>query len=130
MNIPQKIALQGEEVVKEYINKQDEVRDLRHRLRNIEYELQEVKEDIESLAKRSKGISLSTYYISWKQRGVAKTHYKLLSLVEKHGELTYKFIDLDNQYVSLMEELYKRDWLVEWQMNEFRMREENPERFT
>jgi hypothetical protein len=50
---------------------------------------------------------------------VVKRHFSLVSLTEKHKELTFEFVDLDNKYASLNLELYHKGWLPDWQQKEY-----------
>lgn len=119
MNIPESIAMQGVDTVNEYKNKQNELENLNKHIYNVANEIKQIEEEIKGSLNKFHWNKPHTYYSEWKRRDIAKRHFTLTTLTEKHRELSYKFIDLDNRYTSLCLELYTKGWLPDWMMDEY-----------
>lgn len=119
MNIPVSVAMLGVEIVNEYINKQNKLERLSNRIYNIANEIEKIEEEIKGSLNKFHWHKPNAYYSDWKRRDVAKRHFTLTALTEKHRELSYKLIDLDNRYTSLSLELYSKGWLPDWMMEEY-----------
>lgn len=119
MNIPESIALQGVEIVQEYKDKKCELDNLRQQIYDVAEKIKKVEKEIQFSLDDFIWNRPNSYYKDWKTRNVVKRHFSLVSLTEKHKDLTFEFVDLDNKYASLNLELYHKGWLPDWQQKEY-----------
>jgi hypothetical protein len=117
--IPESIALQGVEVVNEYKNKKSELDKLSKEIYEVISKIEQIENEMRDSIDEYRWNRPNSYLKDWKNRKIPKRHFALLALTEKHGQLSFRYSDLDNQYASLTLELYNKGWLSEWMQNEY-----------